>query len=77
MWRLSLVSTSEVRNLSEAELDTRIMESKEELLRLRVQHATLQLLDTSQLRQVRRDIARMMTIRRERDLSPVEVRERG
>ena len=72
-----MVSTSEVRNLSDGALDTRITESKEELLRLRIRHATLQLPDTSQLRHVRRGIARMMTIRRERDLSAVEVRERG
>ncbi|MCY3896820.1 MAG: 50S ribosomal protein L29 [Chloroflexi bacterium] len=61
------------RDLSDEELETRVAESKEELFRLRVQHATLQLADTSQLRQVRRDIARMLTVQRERALAPLEM----
>lgn len=61
------------RDLSDDELETRVAESKEELFRLRVQHATLQLADTSQLRQVRRDIARMLTVQRERALAPLEM----
>ena len=63
------------RDLSDDELATRIAETKEELFRLRVQHATLQLADTSQLRLVRRDIARMLTIQRERALAPYEAEE--
>lgn len=61
------------RDLSDEELETRVAETKEELFRLRVQHATLQLADTSQLRQVRRDIARMLTVQRERALAPLEM----
>ena len=63
------------RDLSDDELTTRIAETKEELFRLRVQHATLQLADTSQMRHVRRDIARMLTIQRERTLAPHEMEE--
>lgn len=63
------------RDLSDDELATRIAETKEELFRLRVQHATLQLADTSQLRLVRRDIARMLTVQRERTLTSHEVQE--
>lgn len=63
------------RDLSDDELTTRIAETKEELFRLRVQHATLQLADTSQLRHVRRDIARMLTVQRERTLAPYEMEE--
>ena len=63
------------RDLSDDELTTRIAETKEELFRLRVQHATLQLADTSQIRQVRRDIARMLTVQRERTLAPYEMEE--
>lgn len=61
------------RDLSDEELETRVAEAKEELFRLRVQHATLQLADTSQLRQVRCDIARMLTVQRERALAPLEM----
>ena len=63
------------RDLSDDELTTRIAETKEELFRLRVQHATLQLADTSQLHLVRRDIARMLTVQRERALVPYELEE--
>jgi len=52
------------------------METKEELLRLRVQHATLQLPDTSRLRQLRREVARMLTVQRERELATVEYGKR-
>ena len=72
-----MANTIELRGLSDGELNTRITDSKEELLRLRVQHATLQLPDTSRLGHVRRDIARMMTVRRERELGAVHGRERG
>lgn len=70
-----MAKTDQFRDLSDDELETRIAETKEELFRLRVQHATLQLADTSQLRQVRRDIARMLTVQRERALVPFEMEE--
>ena len=53
--RSPLGKADQFRNLSDDELTTRIAETKEELFRLRVQHATLQLADTSQLRLARRD----------------------
>tara|TARA_Y100000590_G_C15178765_1_gene810409 strand:- start:116 stop:325 length:210 start_codon:yes stop_codon:yes gene_type:complete len=67
---------NELRGLNEGELGARIMEAKEELLRLRVQHATLQLPDTSRLRQLRREVARMLTVQRERELATVEYGKR-
>ena len=70
-----MAKADQFRDLSDDELDTRIAETKEELFRLRVQHATLQLADTSQLRQVRRDIARMLTVQRERALASFEMEE--
>ena len=72
MRRLLLADMNELRGLNEGELGARIMETKEELLRLRVQHATLQLPDTSRLRQLRREVARMLTVQRERELATVE-----
>ncbi|MDE2902770.1 MAG: 50S ribosomal protein L29 [Chloroflexota bacterium] len=68
-----MAKADQFRDLSDEELETRVAETKEELFRLRVQHATLQLADTSQLRQVRRDIARMLTVQRERALAPLEM----
>ena len=70
-----MANTNEIRGLNDGELDSRIMETKEELLRLRMQHATLQLPDTSRLGHVRREIARMLTVQRERELTVVEPRE--
>ena len=70
-----MAKADQFRDLSNDELETRVAETKEELFRLRVQHATLQLADTSQLRQVRRDIARMLTVQRERALASSEMEE--
>ena len=70
-----MAKADQFRDLSDEELETRIAETKEELFRLRVQHATLQLADTSQLRQVRRDIARMLTVQRERTFAPLQTEE--
>ncbi len=70
-----MAKADQFRDLNDDELETRIAETKEELFRLRVQHATLQLADTSQLRQVRRDIARMLTVQRERALASFEMEE--
>ena len=76
MRRSLLADMNELRGLNEGELGARIMETKEELLRLRVQHATLQLPDTSRLRQLRREVARMLTVQRERELATVEYGKR-
>ena len=70
-----MAKADQFRDLRNDELETRVAETKEELFRLRVQHATLQLADTSQLRQVRRDIARMLTVQRERALASSEMEE--
>lgn len=57
---------SEIRELSTDALQSRLNDSREELMRLRFQQATGELTDTSRLRQLRRDIARMLTILNER-----------
>ncbi len=58
----------ELRGLAEDELVTRLREAKEELFNLRFQSATGQLDNNRRLRVVRRDIARIYTILREREL---------
>jgi len=63
-----LADLAEIRALDAEALETRRREAKEELFRLRVQHATLQLTATSRLRELRRDIAQVMTVQREREL---------
>ncbi|MDN5757206.1 MAG: 50S ribosomal protein L29 [Tomitella sp.] len=59
---------SELRELSEEELVTALREAKEELFNLRFQMATGQLDNNRRLRTVRRNIARIYTVLREREL---------
>ena len=61
-------AAGELRNLTQDELVTRLRESKEELFNLRFQDATGQLDNHGRLRAVRRDIARIYTVIREREL---------
>ena len=58
----------ELDELSNADLETRLRESKEELFNLRFQSATGQLESHGRLRSVKRDIARIYTVVREREL---------
>jgi large subunit ribosomal protein L29 len=59
---------AELRELPEEELQAQLREAKEELFNLRFQMATGQLDNNRRLRTVRRDIARIYTIMREREL---------
>ena len=71
------VTAPELRELPEEELITKLREAKAELFNLRVQGATGQLDNNRRLQVVRRDIARIYTIMRERELglsvAPTEV----
>jgi len=59
------MKSEEIRKMSADEMQAKLMDSREELMKLRFQQVTGQLTDTSRLRQLRRDIARMETIFRE------------
>ena len=59
---------NELRGLGDEELLTRLRESKEELFNLRFQGATGQLDNNRRLQTVRRDIARIYTLMRQREL---------
>ena len=60
---------SEFRELNDNELRTRLSEAKEELFNLRFQMATSQLDNTARVKQVKKDIARIQTEMRARELS--------
>lgn len=62
------MKAKEIRELTEQELNEKIHELKEELFNLRFQLATGQLDNPMRIRQVRKDIARVKTIMREREL---------
>ncbi|HET8738383.1 MAG TPA: 50S ribosomal protein L29 [Acidimicrobiia bacterium] len=58
----------ELRKMSADELREALMEAKEERFNLRFQVATNQLDNTARLRTVKKDIARILTVMREREL---------
>jgi large subunit ribosomal protein L29 len=59
------MKSSEIRALGPEEIQSKLADAREELMKFRFQQVTGQLIDTSRLRIVRRDIARMETILRE------------
>ncbi len=59
----------DVRELNEKELEEKVKELKEELFNLRFQEATGQLENVTRIKEVRRSIARVKTVLRERALS--------
>lgn len=62
----------ELRDLDDTELETRLAESKQELFNLRFANVTGQLDNSARLGQVRRDIARIKTLLREREIAAAE-----
>jgi large subunit ribosomal protein L29 len=58
---------SEIRQMSTSELQSKLSETREELMNLRFQMATGSLKDFTRLNQTRQDIARMLTILAERE----------
>ena len=65
------VKSSELRNLKAGEIETKLTDAREELMKLRFQQVTGQLTDTSRLRILRREVARMQTILREQPSAEV------
>jgi large subunit ribosomal protein L29 len=65
------VTANELRTSTEEELGSKLAEAKEELFNLRFQGATGQLESHGRLRAVRKEIARIYTVMRERELGIV------
>ena len=63
-----MAAAHELDELNSVDLETRLREAKEELFNLRFQAATGQLESHGRLRTVKKDIARIYTILREREL---------
>ncbi len=63
---------NKIREMSEAELNAELMKMKKDLFNLRFQHVTGQLENPVLLRETRRDIARVKTIIREKELARAE-----
>ena len=60
------MKNAELRDLDAEGLAKKLGESREELFKLRFQHATAQLEKTHRLRQIRKDIARTLTVQNEK-----------
>jgi large subunit ribosomal protein L29 len=56
------IKPSELRDLNAGEIESKLSDAREELMKLRFQQVTGQLTDTSRLRILRREIARLQTI---------------
>ena len=63
------MKAAESRELSAEDLQVKLKEAKAELFNLRFQMATSQLDNTARVKQVKKDIARIMTEMRARELS--------
>ena len=62
------MKASEIRKLSAKELDAKLLELKDELFKLRFQHAVNQLDNPMRISAVKKDIARIKTVQRDIEL---------
>lgn len=67
-----MTKATELRELNDSELAHRLGEAKEELFNLRFQNATGQLDNSSRISEVRKDVARIETLLREREIAEAE-----
>ncbi|MEI3607878.1 50S ribosomal protein L29 [Pseudogracilibacillus sp. SE30717A] len=63
------MKANEIKELTTAEIEQNVKSMKEELFNLRFQLATGQLENTARIKEVKRTIARLKTVARERELS--------
>ncbi len=70
-----MAKITELREMDDDELSTRLVDARQELFNLRFQHVTGQLDNYARLGQVRKDIARITTLLREREIEAAEAAE--
>ena len=66
---MSTVNASEVRDLTDTEIEARLRDARDAVFNLRFQHASGALERTGEISQRRREIARLLTIAREREIA--------
>ena len=66
------MKAADIRNMSDGELREHLATTRRELFGLRFQHATAELENTTSLKRAKREIARALTIQRERELQVTE-----
>ncbi|MGA3353265.1 MAG: 50S ribosomal protein L29 [Acidimicrobiales bacterium] len=67
-----MTTAAEIRELDDEELEIKLLEARKELFNLRFQAATGRLDNNARVTQVRRDIARLMTVQRDREIEAAE-----
>ena len=72
-----MASSKELRDLDESELETKLEDAKQELFNLRFALVTGQLDNSSRLGQIRKDVARIKTVLREREIEAAEAAAKG
>ena len=65
------MTVKEIRDLSAAEFDTKLRESRDQLLQLRLRKQTGQVEKTHEMRSLRKDVARLETIANQKKRAPV------
>ena len=70
-----MATAHDLDDMTNVDLETKLREAKEELFNLRFQSATGQLESHGRLRAVRKEIARIYTVKRERELGIVTIAE--
>ncbi len=70
-----MATAAQLRNLTDVELLERLTETKRELFNLRFQHVTGQLDNPARINQVRKDVARILGVVREREIEAAEASE--
>jgi large subunit ribosomal protein L29 len=63
------MSATELRELNLEELEVKLGEAKEELFNLRFQLATNQLDNTARIKEIKKEIARILTVMREQEIA--------
>ncbi len=64
------MKASDIRGLSPEDLETRENEIRDELFNLKLQVVTQQTTNVSRLKLLRRDLARVLTVKKEKELEP-------
>jgi large subunit ribosomal protein L29 len=70
-----VTAPAELREMEDEELLTKLAEAKQELFNLRFQHVTGQLDNYSRLGQMKKEVARINTILRDREIAAAEAEE--
>ena len=70
-----MTAPAELREMDDEELLTKLAEAKQELFNLRFQHVTGQLDNYARLGQMKKEVARINTILRDREIAAAEAME--